>query len=352
MAKPNTPGCNAGGGCCGEAPPDPCEILLDDFNRADDADPGADWDEVSGTWDIGTNMLQGSGGIVTVASAPTGQSSHVSVRVKAGGTAYLYVAANSSLTSYIRARFISGASGSIQISDHTGDTGTKTVATTNGNWYTLTLCYDEATEIATATVNGESVTRTYSDVSFGDHAGIGATTSHDFDDFEWRAVDEECEVCSGVSDCACCEDGGGHFYDIEVLATYATDSCDEEVCDLPTTFRCRPIAACRWQYLAFMCLYPGCGSFEFSVIAQVVGDCDLQVFVRMISNGGDTCIDAGDAAIASAIYIGTGAGFFTGACAGPLVLTLDSSAYEAGVPSGTMPPCNPTWPATITMTRV
>lgn len=61
MVKRWSPGCN----CC------TCLVFSDDFNRADNDDPGGNWNEVSGDWDIVSNVLEGiTDGILVTTQLP------------------------------------------------------------------------------------------------------------------------------------------------------------------------------------------------------------------------------------------------------------------------------------------
>lgn len=350
MPSRNKAGCS----CCDPTPPPECDILTDDFDRSDDTDLGADWTEISGGWEIASNQLFGNGMVLTSTVSPDGPSMHAAAMVKAGGTAYLYVAANSTGTAYIRGRLVSGA-GTVQVSDHTGASASKSVTTTGGNWYLFTLCYDEATGLATASVNGVTVSREFTSVSFDGYAGVGATTDHDFDDFVLKKVEEDCEHCVGVTDCSCCDDGGGYEYDVTVAATYSPLGCDSGECEaIPTTSRVTDPSACTWNYVQELCTYPipDCSFWVFRVDLIVFDDCNLRVLVRLyVGSGSGSCSET-STAFARAVYEGTGDGFFAENCEGPFVLDFVSSDFEVGDPSGEDPPCTPTWPATVTVERV
>jgi hypothetical protein len=68
-----------------------CEIVVDDFDRADNTNLGGNWTELTGAWEIKDNRIQettGSGKAITTASNPYNvQESHASVNlidIKAG----------------------------------------------------------------------------------------------------------------------------------------------------------------------------------------------------------------------------------------------------------------------------
>lgn len=49
-------------GCCGDGPDPPinCNVLVDDFDRADDSTLGGNWDEVAGSWAIASSKAETS----------------------------------------------------------------------------------------------------------------------------------------------------------------------------------------------------------------------------------------------------------------------------------------------------
>lgn len=72
--------------CCVSGP---CIIVTDDFERADDTDLGADWDERSGDWSIDTNRLKeaGTSGAMVICTTPNplGERSYVQIYVYPNG---------------------------------------------------------------------------------------------------------------------------------------------------------------------------------------------------------------------------------------------------------------------------
>jgi hypothetical protein len=96
-----------------------CTIFTDSFTRDDSDDPGSDWNEVSGDWDISGNALveTGNAGAIVVCTTPNPRSGrgHVNTTIEpvngdkyriilnsnAAGSGYLYVEAECSTASVI-----------------------------------------------------------------------------------------------------------------------------------------------------------------------------------------------------------------------------------------------------------
>jgi hypothetical protein len=117
VAKPNTPGCNLSGGCCGEVT---CVIFADSYDRPDSDDIGSGWNEFVGNALISGNVLSIDGSasdsriLTTLALASgLGLGKKVSVRLRAASGERIGVLFWDDVSNYMEAtvRFSSSATG-------------------------------------------------------------------------------------------------------------------------------------------------------------------------------------------------------------------------------------------------
>lgn len=360
------PGC-----CCGEGPAPECEILVDDFNRANSGSLGADWTEDAGSWSIDSNELETSSSnavALAVATNPDGPASYVSAKVKfasTSSTARLIVAATDA-SNYLYADLLcDGASSILRLYRMTGGTpgllatffGSLTVNTaTQYDWY---LCYSGST-LSTGILG-----QTLSIGAFGDSGqGVGVGTGTvagavNFDDFSATRVSEDCSTCAPPATCTQCCDGGGPF---EIVADFTGLSgvdgeCENcELLPLEYTLVFSGVSgfpsSCRWNFRDQYCDWP-CGISDphcvdfFLLLVTLFVDDDCKPTLEWRLEGGGGAVDCG-CGLASVVATYEGSdGDWEGACDGPVTLTKISETATSVDAA-----CTPmTFPATITISR-
>lgn len=139
-----SPGC-----CCVD-----CVIFRDTFERADDTDVGADWDELSGDWAIVSNELEGVGAGILLAdtayneSAPTVVSVHITALETSGDKGRVIIAYTDA-NNYLYAQVENDAgAGKLKLfkvvaGTHTQLGTTRTLSMWNLGDIWLIVCYQE-----------------------------------------------------------------------------------------------------------------------------------------------------------------------------------------------------------------
>ncbi len=234
MFKKNNPGCTSTSCSCGP-PLDPdCYFLIDTFTRADDADPGADWEELGGaSYAIAGGTITGDGKILAVPPNPAGEAMHVSLLVKGTGTFSILLAADDTATSFIRATIVFGEDGSLSVDSVGVDGDGESVAANIAEdaWILFTACYNGTT--ARASAGAYSVAANLPGVT-GDRAGFDANETVQVDNFYAAQVSEECAVCEtldeviDVTGCVFCADGEvAEYYQVEISGVDEHTDCSD-----------------------------------------------------------------------------------------------------------------------------
>lgn len=225
------PGC-----CCDPAPPDPCILFSDTFNRADDTDPGADYvEDVAGVEISGNRLAITTSGarVLSAADLPTSEARLVvSFTIASGKSARVYFcwldSSNHFLASITTSSFLLNAVGQ-------SITESVAVAITPDAVNTLELCFVDGKLIGH--LNGlQNVLHSVSAPGFKFGFGSGIAPAY-FDDLTITEVSEDCDDCAyepEMSECDCCEDGTAYKrigFEIAGVANGPTppNACDE--CD-------------------------------------------------------------------------------------------------------------------------
>lgn len=369
MPKKNNPGC----GCCGEGPTDPCDILVDDFNRPDSSSLGADWTEESGDWSIDSNELETQDATalaLSVSGNPDGCTSYVSSKVKFSTTndyARLIVAA-ADANNYLFAQLRISSPASLSIYQKSGGTETliATYATSfflsTGTQYSWYLCYSGSK--LTTGVGAHNLTGSVSGFSGGKvGVGTGATVAGtiNFDDFAATRVDEDCEDCPTYGKCDdCCASPAPFEVVVDFTGLAGTDELCENCLDIPVEYTLEDktvgVGICRYSYTENYCPWP-CGIadpncadvYQLNVVLEIrptLGLHPCTPFLRW-SMGGlagtDEC--SCPTGTADATYKGPDDSWVD-SCAGPITLTKVSEGTGTADSA-----CIMSFPDTITITR-
>lgn len=236
------------GNSCSEYGPDDCDLGSDQFNRSDDADPGCGWDEQAGTSSIASGGLSftaaNSRARFNISNPDNGA---LSVNVDYTSTndnnvAEIGVGANSAGTTRFYCRITSGTSKTFLIgSTASGTLDSKTITTTSGSTYAVTVTLDDTRLCASiysgATLIGflSATVTTPAVESWATLGTVGLSAgSVKFDNFELtrgkHADSEGCPACfitaEDCTDCtADCGVGGQFIVDV------AGGLTDEAGCD-------------------------------------------------------------------------------------------------------------------------
>jgi len=197
----------AGCGCCTS-----CVLASDDFNRAS---LGSDWTTVSGSWSIVSNELSGTSTGILRWTADIGENYQTVSAALNGGTngdRLRLVLAYTDSSNYLWGEiYFNGASGAVRVGQVVGGTetqlGTKTGTFTAGTPYTLNVCYNGTSLVATSGIT--SAVRSSAGTHSGTYAGVALKTvgsTATWDDWQvknHRLTDGTCPGC-GVYGCTGC----------------------------------------------------------------------------------------------------------------------------------------------------
>lgn len=224
-------------GCCGS-----CEIFSDNFDRADNADPGSDWTEVSGTSAISSNQLvfTAAGVILCNTAHPDGDSSmvvEVDFRHNALARTCDVLVAVVDSSNYFYARYtVQGASGGIAIRRNNGGSHSQILAITTtintNTTYAARVCVSENGSI-TASLNGNPRVTAFSQPVSGSKCGLGCNVggTATFNNFSFQksrnsGSAESCEGCRSV--CIRCNDSSGP---VQLQLTVPPGTVVDDTCD-------------------------------------------------------------------------------------------------------------------------
>lgn len=239
-------------GCC-TVTADPCAIFSDDFDRADNASPGADWSEENGQVAISSNKLAYvSGSDVACISTTTHTSQDVTITVDVRqtgfvlvtGTEFRVILSYTDANNYWYAALKIGTSQYLRVVHRSGGSDTvldtTTVTTTINTTYTITACMSGAFIYATCTASGApEVFAAHSGTSGEFGVGFGAADIFSsFDNFVARAVDDTCEDCERPT-CTMCT-GEGIPDAMEITITGIVNGSCTDCANLNGTFILTP----------------------------------------------------------------------------------------------------------------
>lgn len=252
-------------GCC-ETVGDPCAIFSDNYDRADDSSPGANWSEENGQVAISSNKLAYiSGSDVACISTTTHTSHQVTITVDVrqtgfvliSGTEFRVILSYVDASNYVYAALKIGTSQYLRIVERVGgvDTVLDTVATTTtiNTTYTLTACMGPTyiyVSMGGAEVNAFVVGTTG---EFG--VGFGAADIFStFDNFVARAVEDGCEECQRPICTLCDANGTPESFELTIAGIVdgdpvfdPTKTCTD--CHLYNgTWTLTRDGECRWRY--------------------------------------------------------------------------------------------------------
>lgn len=230
MGKPNTPGCNDGGGCCGSVN---CELLNDTYDRSDDTNLGAAWNEAAGGASISSNELLVSSNnsqIIGASGNPDDANTKIVVEfylVSGTSTARVFLGWFNSVN-YLYATVSATA---ITIGQAGSTSLSRPITIASGAWYTLTLCWN-GTDLV-ATLDGREVS--LSGLStFGTKHGVGCgTASVRFNNFIATKVSGICSLCEiqhPPGTCIRCDSGEIDSYwqlEISGMTDGTCDHCED-----------------------------------------------------------------------------------------------------------------------------
>lgn len=363
---------NSGGCCCQHT--SRCTLLSDNFDRADDTDIGADWDEVAGGAEISGNALlvnANNSRIIAATANSDGPYTHISVSFTlANGAATARVFLGWANTSNFLYATITASSLTVGLQGGAGGSQSSAVTISPGFSYALTVCYDGARLVA----HVSGVQAAISGVTApGTKHGLGCGTANvTFDDFVARRVSESCSLCESFVDCGTCCDGG---QPAEVIVDFTAivaagdecDNCADLASEFTVPFRERLTVAgtllCLYRYEdSLFCAWPCaesvpalCSSPTYRLTVSFVVNqfCRPGVSLQLspIAASGSTCEAACGNLGISATYSGSD-GAWGGDCTVPLVLTRDAQNPGIDDPAPLRGgPCVVTFPATITVRR-
>lgn len=365
MPKKNSPGCT----CCGGGA---CEFLSDDFNRANSTNMGANWTEDAGDWAVDSNEAEITTTSAVLASTATnvdGGTSKIQVRVKASNITTLarIMVAYTDSNNYLFAELMFlGGSSTLALYERSAGVDTLlakyggtfgVISLSTATQYLWTLCYNgetlstvvgASTYCLTAAVSGYTGNK----VALGTGSTVVGTVN--FDDVTATRVADGCATCTQCGNCStCCDEGGPFEFVLDFTGLSGVDNECSNCSSLPTEYTVQTtfvFGACYYRfYDGAFCDWPcgqadpdHCGqTYELIVELEISALCKPTVtFTLQGLDASGECLCVND--LAQATYEGS-SGDMTGACEGPVTLSLTSSTSQASAA------CDVTFPATITL---
>lgn len=223
-----------------------CTILNDEFTRADSANLGSNWEELSGTWDIDTNALAASStssAVLAVPPHPDGSySGVVEVQIKAGtnaNRARVILDAVDANNYHFAEIIVNGASSRVDLYKRSG--GVNTLLRQGDNftlsasvYVSVKVCLNDTLIIAYVDASHRNY-YPYVVPHGGDRVGLGtgATVSGDilFDSFTY-SKHESTELLTCPS-CTICTSCGGDRVPTQMMATISGitgNRCNNTLC--------------------------------------------------------------------------------------------------------------------------
>lgn len=254
--------------CCG------CDVWLeDDFNRSDNDDPGSDWSEDSGDWDISSNTLicsSAAGLLVTTAESTGSKNEHVNVTASCSsqGTAFRVIFDYVDANNYHFAQFD-------LLTDNDGVHYYCTLSVYNRTSGANSLVYSATPYVANGSVAASYLCSvcTWSDGTIsvvfdgpgfptsitcastlkgGTKTGLYVDSgSWTFDNFKWQQRNSQCDDCDTA--CAVCSEGAQALpiqADFDGFADAGCSDCDTLNASFEVPFDVEGSSvACQWDYL-------------------------------------------------------------------------------------------------------
>ncbi len=192
-----------------------CVYFFDDFDRGNDTDIGADWNELSGAWSIASNTLLGSGtGGVAEAVTTGGLPYTITVKTNAGDGAkarIIFDFTDTANYTYVQLELAAGPNDILSVVTRVSNVDT-TIATVTlslsagVNW--LRVCVTDDGVIVNTGADGitffarliASIAPTESSVGLG----TGNSSNVSFDDFSFTVHEERSSTCNKCLACAAC----------------------------------------------------------------------------------------------------------------------------------------------------
>lgn len=378
------------GNGCASYTPDDCELGADNFNRADDADPGCSWDELAGTGGISSNKYSFTATTSRSRFKIGSDDGAMSVSVKfqgttAGNTIEVGVGSDTTASAMWYARLAIGLNkdliiGSIAAGSLATISGT--IDTTVDTEYTLTvtLANDRLCASFTDDNGAQFISTAVTVPTTLKYATLGTRTvvsgSVKFDDFVlsegYDAADHPtCTNCgsSGPTCTDCCPETASEF--TVTIAAGLTNKTNCNICArvagdfvLATTN-----GECCFKYLDITddetcddgaTTGVSCASGDTGAQAEVgiylcykVDPDTNQCYIAVLFILSVGLVSAGDGFLAFATYLSSGP---INPCSGDsITLDLYTGAEDCGhnpyLVVAETPGCNGAWPATITVAR-
>lgn len=338
--------------CCGGTV---CEILVDNFNRADSTNLGSDWTETSGSWSIASNQLSGNGLCLTVPE-------------RADSSVYYTVSA------YIqwlgRLYFDADGAGNYHYIEN-GRSGTfLSFGNQSGVIADYTLVNTSTDRDIKVCVDGSTLYINYYDNSFtnlkvrtftpndGLKAGLGSAFSRVYDNFEYKVHTAGCSECTGEeAECSsgCCSEQPPADIVIDLGTSFLSNSGCSTCTGIAGEYTLSAIGDCIWYYEeAMSCTMcngndgPTCIGDSLLRMTLTLGVCAWEL---RIEYGDDFGITNPDCGTGGDIGCRTDEAIYKLTMSNPTnCATLDDSMTKFSTSGSNA--CTGTWPTTIGIAAV
>lgn len=294
----NTGTCCCNAGQTGSA----CTLLSDNFDRADDTNLGADWNEAAGAAEIVSGWLLVNGAnsqIIAANGNPVGPYTQLTGTLFLSAptaTARLFLGwANTSNYLYCTVQ-----TGFLTVGVAGGASKTVAISLAANSVYAFTFCHNS--QVLTARINGVECSL-FGVTAPGVKHGLGCgTASAYFNDFVARRVADNCENCGAVG-CVNCTLDRDWYADLtgwpslpdDITSANPDFNCDE-CANLPAVYLLEQRPNCTWKYEERFCNlnepFPPCQPGTLRIALTVDHDCLPTLTVEIYQNppaGGGTC---------------------------------------------------------------